>query len=343
MGFYFRKSINFGGLRVNFSQSGIEFSAGIKGFRIGTGPKGNYIHMDLNGFSYKNFFSNNPKRNTSKKQNHSNPYHETSYKFNNLEGNNIQNLVNSNHNMLIREINEKNKKIRLTFIWSLISFCFTLINPIFFFFLFLTPLFIFMDNKRKTILIIYDIEKEIEEKIQAFYNTFNKIINSSSKWHIPLSANLYNDYDKKINAGASNLIKRNPCSVEISTPPLIKTNVEIPVISAGNQKLYFMPDKILIYQNNLVNCADYNELKIKYHNISFVEDETVPNDTRIIGKTWKYVNKNGNPDKRFKNNKQLPIVEYSEIIFSNNNGLNIVIQISRPDIGYEIENSLNNF
>lgn len=53
MGFYFRKSINFGGVRFNFSKSGIGMSAGVKGFRIGTGPRGNYVHMGRHGLYYR--------------------------------------------------------------------------------------------------------------------------------------------------------------------------------------------------------------------------------------------------------------------------------------------------
>ena len=53
MGFYFRKSINFGGLRFNFSKSGMGVSTGFKGFRIGTGPRGNYVHMGRNGLYYR--------------------------------------------------------------------------------------------------------------------------------------------------------------------------------------------------------------------------------------------------------------------------------------------------
>lgn len=40
MGLRFRKSINIGPLRINFSKSGIGFSLGVKGFRISRSAKG---------------------------------------------------------------------------------------------------------------------------------------------------------------------------------------------------------------------------------------------------------------------------------------------------------------
>ena len=59
MGFYFRKSVNFGPFRLNFSKSGIGVSTGVKGFRVGTGPNGNYVHMGRNGIYYKKTFGKN--------------------------------------------------------------------------------------------------------------------------------------------------------------------------------------------------------------------------------------------------------------------------------------------
>ena len=40
MGLRFRKSINIGPLRINFSKSGVGFSLGVKGFRVSRSAKG---------------------------------------------------------------------------------------------------------------------------------------------------------------------------------------------------------------------------------------------------------------------------------------------------------------
>ena len=55
----------------------------------------------------------------------------------------------------------------------------------------------------------------------------------------------------------------------------------------------------------------------------YVESESVPSDARIIGQTWQYVNKKGGPDKRFKNNRQLPICAYSQLNLSTSDGLDV--------------------
>src|SRR3712207_1863621 len=53
MGFYLRKSIKVGPIRFNLSKSGVGVSAGVTGFRIGTGPRGNYVHMGRGGIYYR--------------------------------------------------------------------------------------------------------------------------------------------------------------------------------------------------------------------------------------------------------------------------------------------------
>src|SRR5215212_10053655 len=52
MGFYFRKSVKLGPMRLNFSKSGIGVSAGVKGARVSVGPRGTYVHAGAGGFHY---------------------------------------------------------------------------------------------------------------------------------------------------------------------------------------------------------------------------------------------------------------------------------------------------
>ena len=53
VGFYVRKSLKAGPFRFNLSKSGIGVSAGVPGFRVGTGPRGNYVHMGRGGLYYR--------------------------------------------------------------------------------------------------------------------------------------------------------------------------------------------------------------------------------------------------------------------------------------------------
>lgn len=53
MGFFFRKSVNFGLFRINFSKSGVGVSTGVKGARVSWGPRGKYLSLGRGGFYYR--------------------------------------------------------------------------------------------------------------------------------------------------------------------------------------------------------------------------------------------------------------------------------------------------
>jgi hypothetical protein len=53
VGVTFRKSIVAGPVRFNLSGSGIGVSAGVKGFRVGSGPRGGYVRAERGGIHYQ--------------------------------------------------------------------------------------------------------------------------------------------------------------------------------------------------------------------------------------------------------------------------------------------------
>ena len=109
--------------------------------------------------------------------------------------------------------------------------------------------------------------------------------------------------------------------------------METIAIGVGRQTLYFFPDRVLVYDVNGVGAVNYNSLQVSVSPTRFIEDEGVPRDAEIVDKTWRYVNKSGGPDKRFKDNRQIPICRYEQISLSSSTGLNEILQVSRCGFG----------
>ena len=80
-------------------------------------------------------------------------------------------------------------------------------------------------------------------------------------------------------------------------------------------------------------AVPYTELVIERGPVQFVEDGSVPPDAKIVDHTWQYENKRGGPDRRFKDNRKLPIALYEDIRLKSSPGLNELIQISKADAG----------
>lgn len=208
--------------------------------------------------------------------------------------------------------------------------------------LFLVALLILhiIDKKRKRTIIFYDIDENEENKIQEFYDSFNDIIKSKKKWHILSSSNTYNI--KQSYGGASSSLKMKPIKIKYKTPPHIKTNVKSICIPVGKQCLYFFPDKVLIYDKMKVGALDYKSLEISSTHSNFIWLKGFkPSDSTIVKYTYAHVNVNGTPDRRFSNNPQIPVLDFNQIHFSSNNGLNEEILVSKSNAGDKLISQMN--
>ena len=174
--------------------------------------------------------------------------------------------------------------------------------------------------------MFYSFDDEQEKHFKKIYNTFDKLKLVNRVWHIPQKGNVK---DSKYHAGAGELVNRAKIDIKMNTPDFVKTNIPIPCIPVGRQKIYFFPDKILIFDKKKVGALSYKNIDFDLHTVRFIEEEYQPKDAKVIDTTWKYVNKKGGADKRFKDNRQLPIMEYEAIHIKSDTGLNELIYISK--------------
>lgn len=343
MGFYLRKSISVGPFRFNLSKSGVGISAGVKGLRFGTGPRGNYVHMGRGGLYYRATIpSSSPFQPQPQPTNSIDPVipagtHAT---LEEIESADISQITDSSSHELLSELNQKRNKMRL---WPIAV---TALAFIFFFglsnawpnWLLLVTLVVGLalayiafshDTLAKTVVLFYDFDPEMEEAYGQLHSAAEKIAGCAATWHIEAQGNVH---DRKYHAGASSLVRRKSTFIRKAEPPYVKSNIETIAIGVGRQTLHFFPDRVLIYDSNGVGAVGYQELSINVKPSRFIEDGTPPRDAKVVDRTWKYVNKSGGPDRRFKDNRELPICLYDEISLSSQTGLNEILQISRCDI-----------
>lgn len=344
MRFYIRKAIRVGPFRFNLSKTGVGISAGVTGLRFGAGPRGNYVHMGRGGLYYRKTLpsgSNGRNQTLSSlqlQQSNTEIEHEP---LREIESAHITQMVDSSSADLVAEMNANSKKVR---IWPFIAVLGAILTLVAFknsetpivalvvaaVSVALTIFASVTDNLRKTTVLFFDLEPEIEALYQKLHDSFGQLSSSSSKWHVEAEGAVK---DRKRNAGATSVIKRTSISLGIGNPPYVKTNVSAPFIPVGKQTLYFFPNKVLIFEPNGVGAVSYPNLRISVESIRFIEDGSVPRDAKVVDRTWKYVNKRGGPDRRFKDNRELPIILYEDLSFTSDTGLNERIEISRVGHG----------
>lgn len=338
MGFRLRKSINLGGgFRINLSKSGIGYSWGVKGYRVTKTAKGTTrttVSIPGTGISYVHETGKNNGSGSQIRNSPSSPQYVPAIDSNHYD---TQNIVNNVTEAMVSEgledmLASANRALKLD---KFANVCFWITAVLGFVFpiLFLVALaFLIMKffvRAIGTIDLDYSIEPDQQAVVDGRIKPMIEITKCAKVWRIVQTSKVI---DIKYTAGASSTVNRTACKATTKPPFPFKANLDVASFKAGKETLIFLPDKLFIIQKSKIGALNYSDINISSRTTQFIESEFVPKDARIVGQTWKYVNKSGGPDRRFKDNRQLPICLYGEIGLTSTSGLNTVIMYSDPSI-----------
>lgn len=356
MGVTFAKSVRFGAVRFNFSGSGIGISAGIPGLRIGTGPRGAYISGGAMGFRYRQSLgggrtatrrASQPTSLQGSAGNSANPAYPAVPDVNVVETirhetKNVLELRDSDSDALLKSMNEQRRKTPL---WPFVGglfltlFLLALLNlgervsggmllALAVVFAGVTLWVRWRDQMRRLTVLFY----EPDAAASQLFETLSAGLRTASSAHKLKAVATTSRYgDTKYTGGATQGVNFADASLFLGKAPGVVANVDVPVLKAGRTTLALFPDRVLAFQGSAVGSVDYRSLEAASSNTQFIEHQSVPGDARVIRQTWQYVNKSGGPDRRFKNNRQLPVCAYNELVLTTRDGLDVRFMSSRED------------
>lgn len=345
MGLRFRKSINLGhGFRINLSKSGIGYSLGAPGFRFtktASGRKRTTYSIPGTGISYVSESGKKKSATKNHSQNFSTPQlyqnYDNANNFTEISNASINNFQSVEYLDLLHRISRILKADKVANILSFfIIFSFTS-TPLFFVVGIIGFLLKICIRIGMHIKLDYEMDAYYNEKYTERINTWETLNTTQSLWQILGAGNVTN---KKVEAGASRTVKRKPFKLSSKVPFFLKTNLKIITLNLQKEKMIILPDKILIIRGTKVGAEDYDNISISISSTEFIEHQIVPRDTEVLYHTWQYVNKDGGPDKRFKNNRQLPVCKYGVIRLKSESGINIELQFSNYRIANQLKNTL---
>lgn len=345
MGFYLRKSIKAGPFRLNLSKSGLGVSAGIPGFRVGSGPRGNYVHLGRHGVYYRSSFHGGrqiapgipaPSRPSPPRSPAPAP---SDVVLSDVTGATTLQLAANNPGELLTQINDAARRQR---IWpwvvaggvlaaiglggSVPGLAIAVLIVAGGFAAFVAQ----RDDVRRSVVVFYDVNDEPATKFQHLVDAFAGLQHCVGVWAVTASGAVGTTYQYKTHAGASQILRRSSATRTIAGPPVLKTNIVVPGLQAQGRTVHFLPDRILVRQGRVYAEADYSACTASSVVTRFIEDGRPPSDSEVVGSTWRFVNVKGGPDRRFNNNRQLPILSYGELTVSAANGFQAIWQFSQP-------------
>lgn len=346
MQFYIRKSVSAGPFRFNFSKAGVGVSVGVKGLRIGTGPRGHYIHAGRGGLYYRATLGNAGRGGQSAVL--PNQLISPSVTFDNgdvamteIESGDVMHMRDASFSELLDEINSKASQTRMSVAFSLIAITIGAVaglatgGPGLLLCTVALPAWAvgkWLDSYRRATVVYYDLEGDAETAYSRIAEGFDGLISCAAKWHVGAGGAIQGLTAWKRNAGASYLVDRKATTLAYNLPAVIKSNVTPPALHVGRQVMFFMPDIVLVQDGNRVGAVNYSNLNVRWQDSRFIETERVPRDARIVDHTWKHPNKSGGPDRRFRDNRQIPICLYEAMHLTSDSGVNELVEFSKTGV-----------
>lgn len=196
------------------------------------------------------------------------------------------------------------------------------------------------NREKRTTQLIYDLSDSAKAQQEEVEGSLGELGRSGAIWRLDSQSAIT---DWKRNAGAAYNVQRERISMHRSTPARVESNIVPLCLDIGKLKLFFLPDQVLYWQRGRFASIDYGDLKVASASTRFIEESIQTSDSEQVGNTWRYVRKDGGPDRRFNNNRQLPIMLYGVVHATSSGGLNLVFHTSRSDSATSFQTTFQAF
>lgn len=128
---------------------------------------------------------------------------------------------------------------------------------------------------------------------------------------------------------------------------------DIPIINLpkiGNREVYIYPSFILVLtdarflaKENKVTVLPIGELTILSQIVKHAEEDVLSPGSKVLEYTWKKVNENGTKDLRYKDNYQIPVIEYCVISIDIGQEYNACFMLCLSSLAHKFQEELSSY
>ena len=187
-----------------------------------------------------------------------------------------------------------------------------------------------------------DMKEEAKNAYEELIPAFQELGKSNFIWDVTSST----DVDMvRTRSAIPTTVERVQTSLRQTEIPGIKSIYKALCFTNMNgADIYLYPGFVVMYKSpENFGIVEMSQLELNYKDTEFVETEVTPKDAEHIRSVWEKSNKDGSRDKRYSENKQLPVMGYGEITLSSETGIYEKYMFSNASSAKSFILKINNF
>ncbi|UPM50129.1 DUF4236 domain-containing protein [Synechococcus sp. A10-1-5-1] len=173
-------------------------------------------------------------------------------------------------------------------------------------------------------LSVVSLAVEMDAECRASYlqcqHSFDALTRCASIWDVTSGSDV--DRVRSRSAAAMSIERSTTKCLRQGVPGISSPELPLVFLNRNGADIYVYPGFFVMYESpSRMGILDMAELEVSYESTRFIETEAVPPDSSRVGEVWEKSNKDGSRDKRYAENRQLPVMEYGEITFRSRSGI----------------------
>jgi uncharacterized tellurite resistance protein B-like protein len=163
-------------------------------------------------------------------------------------------------------------------------------------------------KRRRRVAVRYRLDPAAGLAFDSITNGVSWLAGSAAVWRVTHEEALVRPANTTSVTRAAASIR---CESEIAN---VLTNITVPSIAAAGETLLFFPEGLVIRDgSSRFIDVPYSKIRVELDSMRFSETGEMPRDARQVGNAWLYANKDGSPDRRRANNRDLPVLDYARV------------------------------
>lgn len=158
--------------------------------------------------------------------------------------------------------------------------------------------------------LILMLDDDISDAYLDFCSYFKKFSSCSKIWRVLIST-----ANTDIKSSAYTLVKRESVNLKTEIFDMLSFPDGVPCFPSSNGRKIYLYPKFIIEGTTIYDfdVLPFDKVDMNYKSTRFIEEDKCPTDAKQVDTTYRYVNKNGSPDRRYSYNPAIPICLYGDI------------------------------